>query len=345
MNPPAAPPARRSRNAPNERVQAIREFNRFYTRKIGVLGEGLLDSPFSLTEVRVLYELAHRDGTTAAELARELGLDPGYLSRLLRALQRRAMLEKRRSTDDARRSLLRLTRAGRAAFAPLEQRTRDEVAAMLRPLSDADQRALCAAMSAVRALLEPAAAERQSFMLRPHQPGDIGWVVHRQAVLYAQEYQWDQQFEALVARIGAQFIERFDPQCERCWIAERDGQIVGAVFVVRQSAQVAKLRMMYVEPNARGLGIGARLVDECIRFARQAGYRKMLLWTNSLLRSARRIYQAAGFELVESEPHHSFGHDLVGETWQLKFPPGSGRGSGRIDVSPAGPGRPVDQRE
>jgi DNA-binding MarR family transcriptional regulator/GNAT superfamily N-acetyltransferase len=345
MNPSATPPARRGRPPPKNRVQAIREFNRFYTRKIGVLGEGLHDSPFSLTEVRVLYELAHRDGTTAAGLARELGLDPGYLSRLLRALQRRGMLDKRRSTDDARTSLLKLTRAGRAAFAPLEQRTDDEVAAMLQPLSDADQRSLCASMAGVRALLEPAAAERETFMLRPHQPGDIGWVIHRQAVLYAQEYHWDQQFEALVARIGAQFIEQFDPQRERCWIAERNGQIVGAVFVVKQSAQVAKLRMMYVEPNARGLGLGARLVDECIRFARQAGYRKMLLWTNSLLRSARRIYQAAGFELVESESHHSFGHDLVGETWQLKLSAGIERSSGRIDVSTAGTGRTVDQRE
>lgn len=301
------------------RVQAIRGFNRFYTGRIGILRERLVNSDYSLTEVRVLYALAHREELTATGLVAELGLDPGYLSRLLRNLQDQGLVEKHRSGTDGRQSMLRLSPAGRAALLPLEKRTEEELMALLAPLSDGDQQALCGAMSMIRHLLGPGDAGQPQFMLRTHRPGDIGWMIHRHAVLYAREYHWNEQFEALVAGIGARFIERFDARFERCWIAERNGQIAGGVFVARRSASVAQLRMMYVEPQARGLGIGRRLVDECIRFAREAGYRRMELWTNRVLVSARRIYQAAGFEPVKSEPHHSFGHDLVGETWRLKL--------------------------
>ncbi|MBI3515924.1 MAG: bifunctional helix-turn-helix transcriptional regulator/GNAT family N-acetyltransferase [Proteobacteria bacterium] len=300
-----------------ERVAAVRRFNRFYTKQIGVLREGLHDSAFSLTEARVLYELAHRDGLTAGQLAKELALDAGYLSRILRAFARRGLLDKTVSEADGRQSLLALTKAGRAAFAPLNEGSRVEIGAMLAPLADARQRRLVAAMDTIEGLLSGRDGAAVPYLLRPHQPGDIGWVAHRQAVLYAEAYGFDERFEALVAEIGARFINRFDPKRERCWIAERDGEIVGSVFLVKQSARTAKLRLLYVEPSARGLGIGRRLVDECIRFARLKGYRKITLWTNDILVSARRIYQAAGFTLVAEERHHSFGHDLVGQNWEL----------------------------
>jgi len=303
-----------------DRVAAMRRFSRFYTARIGALREGLHDSPFSLTEGRVLYELAHRDGLTAAQLARELALDPGYLSRLLRAFARRGLLRRTVSEHDGRQSLLALTKAGRAAFAPLNQASREEIGALLKPLSEPKQRRLIAAMHAIEDLLsetpDPAAA-REPYLLREHRVGDIGWIVHRQAVLYAEEYGWDNRFEALLAEIGAHFITHFDAAKERCVIAERGGEVVGSAFVVKQSARIAKLRMVYVEPSARGLGIGRRLVEECLRFARAKGYRKMVLWTNDILVSARRIYQAAGFTLVSEERHHSFGHDLVGQYWEL----------------------------
>jgi DNA-binding MarR family transcriptional regulator/GNAT superfamily N-acetyltransferase len=303
-----------------ERVAAMRRFSRFYTARIGALREGLHDSPFSLTEARILYELAHRDRLTAAQLARELALDPGYLSRLLRAFARRGLLARTTSPDDGRQSLLALTKAGRAAFAPLNQASREEIAALLTPLSEQQQRRLIAAMHVIEGLLsdtpEPGAA-REPYLLREHRVGDIGWIAHRQGVLYAEEYGWDERFEALVAEIGAHFITHFDPAKERCVIAERAGEIVGSAFVVKQSPRVAKLRLVYVEPSARGLGIGRRMVEECIRFARLKRYRKMVLWTNDILVSARRIYEAAGFTLVSEERHHSFGHDLVGQYWEL----------------------------
>jgi DNA-binding MarR family transcriptional regulator/GNAT superfamily N-acetyltransferase len=309
-----------NRKALNERVDALRRFNRFYTRRVGLLHEGLLDSPFSLTQSRVLYELAQRNDLSATQLSRELGLDPGYLSRMLRGFESRGLLRRVRADDDARRSLLALTRAGRAAFAPLDRRSHREGAAILAKLMESRQRALCAAFDQVQRLLDPPGADAPpDYVLRRHRPGDIGWVIHRHAALYAEEYGWDNSFEALVAGICAKFIEQFDPQGERCWIAERDGRIVGSVFVVRQSKTVAKLRLMYVEPDARGLGLGRRFVAEAIDFARQAGYRKMMLWTNSVLTAARRIYQAAGFRMVDAAPHHSFGHDLVGETWELRL--------------------------
>jgi DNA-binding MarR family transcriptional regulator/GNAT superfamily N-acetyltransferase len=299
-----------------ERVNAVRSFNRFYTKQIGVLREGLLGSPYSLTEVRVLYELAHRGRPTAAELCKGLDLDAGYLSRILRGFVRRGLLVKTPSATDGRRSHLELTAKGRKEFAPLDARSHEEVAAALGRLSPADQERLIAAMQRIQRLLAGDPAPKVPYLLRPHQPGDMGWVVHRHGALYAEEYGWDESFEALVAEIAAKFIRSFNPKRERCWIAEREGEIVGSVFLVQRSKTVAQLRLMYVEPSARGLGIGGRLVEECLRFARRAGYRKMVLWTNSVLLAARHIYAKAGFRLVRAEPHTSFGHELVGETWE-----------------------------
>ena len=301
----------------NRRVGAVRRFNRFWIRQIGVLREGYLESSFSLTEVRVLYELAHREETTASELGEELGLDAGYLSRVLRGFEKHGLIHKRPSEADGRRRLLRLTERGREAFAPLEARSRNDIGAMLRSLSVAEQERLVGAMRTIEELLSARPDPAVPYLLRPHWPGDMGWVVHRHGVLYAREYGWDKRFEALVAEIVAQFIQQYDPRRERCWIAERDDEIVGCVFLVRESEEIAKLRLLLVEPKARGLGIGSRLVEECIRFARQAGYRKITLWTNDVLSSARRIYEGMGFRLVREESHHSFGHDLVGQTWEL----------------------------
>jgi len=296
------------------RVAAVRRFNRFYTSKIGVLH--YLGSDFSLAEVRVLYELAHRaDPPAATELCRELGVDAGYLSRLLRGFERRGLISRTRSQADGRRSHLALTAAGRAAFAPLGARSRDEVTALLAPLADADQRRLVEAMDTIESVLGGADGT-PPFTLRPHRPGDMGWVVHRHGALYAEEFGWDERFEALVATIVAKFIERYDPARERCWIAEKDGERIGSVFLVKRSKTAAQLRLLLVEPNARGLGVGARLVAECERFARQAGYRTIVLWTNSVLVAARRIYEAAGYRLTHKERHTSFGHELVGETWE-----------------------------
>jgi DNA-binding MarR family transcriptional regulator/GNAT superfamily N-acetyltransferase len=301
----------------DRRVGDVRHFNRFWTRQIGVLGEGYLESPFSLTEVRVLYELAHREETTASELGKELGLDAGYLSRILRGFERDGLIHKRPSEADGRRRLLRLTERGWEAFAPLDARSRSEIGAILGGMSVAGQERLVGAMRTIEGLLGVRSETVVPFLLRPHRPGDMGWVVRRHGVLYAREYGWDERFEALVAEIVAKFIRRYDPRLERCWIAERDGEIVGCVFLVRESEEIAKLRLLLVEPEARGLGIGSRLVKECIRFARQAGYLKITLWTNDVLNSARRIYEGMGFQLVHKEPHHSFGHDLVGQTWEL----------------------------
>jgi DNA-binding MarR family transcriptional regulator/GNAT superfamily N-acetyltransferase len=298
-------------------VEAVRRFNRFYTRQIGVLQEGLLRSPFSLAEARVLYELAHRDQPTAAELGKELGLDAGYLSRILRSFARRGLVTKRPSHSDGRENLLALTADGRAAFGLLERAARDQVGALLQPLSARGQGRLLQAMRTIETLLDPAAEPRAPHLLRSHQPGDLGWIVHRHGVLYAEEYGFDEQFEALVAEIVVQFARHQDSRRERCWIAERDGAPVGSVMLVRQSDEVAKLRLLLVEPEARGLGIGARLVEECSRFARRAGYRKITLWTNSVLHAARRVYEKAGYRLVHEEAHHSFGQDLIGETWEL----------------------------
>jgi len=303
----------------DRRVGAVRRFNRFWTRRIGVLREGYLESPFSLTEVRVFYELANREETTASELGEDLGLDAGYLSRILRGFEKHDLIHRRSSETDGRRRLLRLTERGREAFAPLDARSRKDIGAMLESLPMGGQERLVGAMRTIEGLLGARPEPEVPYILRPHWPGDMGWVVHRHGVLYAREYGWDERFEALVAEIVAKFIQRYDPKLERCWIAEREGGIVGCVFLVRESEEIAKLRLLLVEPKARGLGIGSRLVEECIRFARQAGYRKITLWTNDVLDAARRIYEGMGFRLVHEEVHHSFGHDLVGQTWELKL--------------------------
>lgn len=301
----------------HRRVETVRRFNRFYTRQIGALDEGLSRTPFSLTEARVLYELAQREETTATSLGEDLGVDAGYLSRILRGFQARALVARRPSERDGRRSLVRLTEAGEQAFAALNAGSRDDVTAMLGRLSPAEQGRLVGAMTTIEELLGAAPERRAPFLLRPHQPGDMGWVVQAHGALYAREYGWDEEFEALVAEIVAKFLRHFDPKRERCWIAERDGENVGSIFLVRESDEVAKLRLLLVDPRARGLGIGGRLVEECIRFARRAGYARITLWTNDVLVSARRIYEAAGFLLVHEEAHHSFGKDLVGQTWEL----------------------------
>ncbi len=301
-----------------EAVDAVRRFNRFYTNRIGVLDEHLLKSPFSLAEARLLYELAHRpDPPSAAELARDLRLDAGYLSRTLNRLAEAGLIARTADAGDARRSRIALTDAGRAAQAPLEAQSDEAVAAMLAPLGSHERRRLVAALSTVEALLSDTPREKPALVLRRPQPGDIGWIIHRQGQLYAGEYGWDETYEGLVAEILATFVKTFDPKRERAWIAELAGEVVGSIFLVRQDDQIAKLRLLYVEPAARGLGIGARLVDEVVAFARLKGYRTLTLWTNDVLASARRIYEAAGFRLVAQGRHRSFGKDLVGQTWEL----------------------------
>ncbi len=299
------------------RVDAVRRFNRFYTRKIGVLPEGFLGSRFSLAEGRVLYELATRARATAAGLAAELGLDAGYLSRILRRFGEQGMIRRQACPTDARQSILSLTTKGRRAFTTIDARSRKAVRTLLGGLPPADQDRLVAAMRVVEDLLGPRPPDRTPCVLRPHRAGDIGWVIHRHGVLYAHEYGWDERFEAVVAGVAAAFLRSHDPTRERCWIADADGTPVGSVLLVKQSERVARLRLLLVEPAARGHGIGARLVDECVRFARQAGYRKITLWTNSVLVAARHLYIRAGFRLVVEKPHHHFGHGLIGQTWEL----------------------------
>jgi DNA-binding MarR family transcriptional regulator/GNAT superfamily N-acetyltransferase len=297
-------------------VGLIREFNRFYTRKIGVI-DGTASSPFSLAEARVLYELAHREQPTATDIRKELGLDAGYVSRILREFEGRKLVTRERSKTDERQKYLSLTAKGRRAFAPLDERSNRDVAAILEELSPAARRQLVDSAQTIRSLLGDKPEPKAPYLLRQHQPGDMGWIVHRQAMLYAEEYGWDGTYEALAAEIVAHFIKNYDPKRERCWIAEKDGARVGAVFVAKASDEVAKLRLLHVEREARGLGIGKRLVEECIRFARQAGYQKITLWTQSILHAARRIYEQAGFRVVHKEQHHSFGKNLTAETWEL----------------------------
>lgn len=299
-------------------VAAVRGFNRFYTRRIGVLRQGLLDSEYSLTEARVLYELAHRDRLTATGLGRDLDLDLGYLSRILRLFQQRGLLRKEPAPGDARQSLLSLTAEGRQAQAVLEERSNAEVAAMLETLGEEQQARVLRAMRTIQDLFGGERAPAP-YVLRTHQPGDLGWIVQRNAELYTREYGWDGSYEALVAEIVAKFGRDFDPRRERCWIAERDGERLGSVMLVRRSDSEAQLRLLLVEPSTRGQGVGRRLVEECVRFARQCGYASIMLWTNDVLVSARRIYQAAGFQLAGEEKHHSFGKDLVGQTWELRL--------------------------
>ena len=301
-------------------VKAIRQFNRFYTRRIGAL-DPYLGSAMSLTDVRVLYELAHREVPVASEIGRDLGFDAGYLSRILRRFENEGWLVREPHLRDARQSVLRLTEAGHAAFAPLQQKSREEAAALLASLAPAQRQQLVHAMGTVQSLLDPQAPpERpQAAILCEPGPGDIGWVVQQHGEIYAREYGWDMRFEALVADIAAQFVRKFQPEWEKCWIAELDGERVGAIFLVRKSATTAKLRMLILSPKARGMGLGARLTDECIAFARAKGYKKMVLWTNSCLITARSIYAKRGFVLDKSEPYEDFGQQLVGETWSLKL--------------------------
>ena len=299
------------------RIAAVRRFNRFYTKRIGVLLEGLLQSGFSLAEARILYEMGQRDEITASWLGDMLGLDAGYLSRLLAGLEKRGLLGKTRSPEDGRKSLLSLTEAGRAASTDLDERSAAEVGEMLSGLSEEEQRRLTAAMAAVETLLGGAADRSEPYILRPHRPGDLGWVVHRHGVLYGEEYGLNEQFEGLVAGVASELIKNFDPKWECSWIAEMDGEIVGTVFLVKVSDTVAKLRLLLIEPKARGLGLGKRLVDECIRFARRAGYEKITLWTMGHLYAARAIYEKAGFVKVHEEPVRDFGQAMVDETWEL----------------------------
>jgi len=302
-----------------QQVSAIRAFNRFYTRKIGVVG-GMASSPFSLAEARVLYELANRKKPTATEIRKELGLDAGYMSRILRNFERRKLVARQQSKADERRRFLSLTAKGRRAFRGLDERSSRDIAVMIETVSHTERGRLVQAIDTVRGLLgDKAQTPRTPYLLRMHQPGDMGWIVYRQAILYAEEYGWDNTYEALAAQIVAQFIKNYDPKWERVWLAEKDGERVGAVFVAKGSDEVARLRLLHVEPGARGLGIGKRLVEECIRFARQAGYSKMTLWTQSILLAARHIYKQAGFQVVREEPHHSFGKDLTAETWELNL--------------------------
>lgn len=305
------------------RVEIVRGFNRFYTRQMGLLHEGLLDSAFSLTEVRVLYELAHRKLPTATDTARDLGLDAGYMSRIVHGFRKRGFLLRVRSKTDARQSLLALTRRGREVFAPLDRKAQDEVTAILKKLPSTQQAQLLQSMHSIEILLgvrpEHTAKTRAPYRLRGHKPGDMGWVVHRHGALYARERGYSGEFEALVARIVANFLDNFDPKHERCWIAERGGEILGSVFLVKRSRRVAQLRLLLVEPSARGLGIGRRLVRETVLFARRAGYERIKLWTQSDLDAARHLYKQAGFRVVKRERHHSFGHKLVAETWELRF--------------------------
>jgi DNA-binding MarR family transcriptional regulator/GNAT superfamily N-acetyltransferase len=300
-------------------IAAIRGFSRFYTRKLGIIEPKLLHSAFTLQEARILYEIAHRPACTATDLSRSLGLDPGFLSRSLQVLQRRQIVTKRPSKDDGRINELSLTAKGRTAQAELERRSREEVGGLLAPLDDHQRASVVQAMATIERALERPTERPAAFLLRSHRPGDIGWVISSQAEAYAREYGWDISYEALVAEICAQFIKTYDASREHCWIAEADGERVGSIFLVKGSDDVAKLRLLLVEKKARGLGVGRALVEQCIRSARDKGYGKMTLWTQSILLAARGIYQNAGFKLVASKPHHSFGVDLVGETWEMKL--------------------------
>jgi DNA-binding MarR family transcriptional regulator/N-acetylglutamate synthase-like GNAT family acetyltransferase len=307
-------------NSIDARAERIRGFNRFYTEKIGVLQEGLLRSPFSLAEARVIYEIASREPCAAAAIGKRLSLDRGYLSRIVRRLLKAGVVDRAPSPRDGRERILSLTRDGRKQFTILNRRSHREAAAMLRRMAPARQVELVRALETAQSILgaEPA-ANSAPIALRAHRPGDMGWVVKRHGEVYFEEYGWDERFEALVAEIVAAFIAGFDPARERCWIAERDGERVGCVFLVRESATIGKLRLLLVSPEARGLGLGKRLVEECLAFAKAAGYRQVMLWTNSVLDAARHIYQRAGFELIEETRHRQFGPELIGQTWRRRI--------------------------
>ncbi|MEK4513250.1 GNAT family N-acetyltransferase [Paenibacillus anaericanus] len=299
------------------RIHTVRHFNRFITRNIGVLQEGLLHSPYSLTEVRIMFELAHRDNPTASDLTKELGLDAGYLSRILARLEQQGLIVKVRSETDGRQRILQLTPEGKEVYLPLNERSNEEVAEMLSELSEGDQVQLFKAMQTIEKLLTKDFKYSKPFILRPHEPGDMGWIVHKHGVLYAQEYGWDERFEASVLQIATEFINNYNPKQERCWIAEMNGEIVGSIVVVQESDTIAKLRLLIVDPKARGMGLGTRLVEEAIQFAKRAKYQKLVLWTNHVLKEARHIYRKAGFTLVAEEKHSNYGPEVIGETWEL----------------------------
>jgi len=299
---------------PSERVARVRAFNRFYTNVIGLLREGLLRTPYSLTEARVIFEVAQRGVTQVADLRRDLDLDAGYMSRILARLEADRLIARERSPADARRQLIRLSDQGRVAFEMLDQRSAEEVEKLLARLSDEQQRRLIGAMGTIQWLLAGVHPPK-TVTLRPLTSGDYGWVVHRHGVLYAEECGWDESFEALVAEIVAEYMQHRDRERESAWIAEVDGEPAGSVLCTKREPDVAQLRLLLVEPWARGGGVGTRLVDECVAFARQAGYERIMLWTNDVLDDARRIYERAGFTLKDTEPHHSFGRDLVGQNW------------------------------
>jgi DNA-binding MarR family transcriptional regulator/N-acetylglutamate synthase-like GNAT family acetyltransferase len=302
----------------SDEVPAVRAFNRFWTQQIGLLQAGLVDTPYSLTEARVLFELAQHEATDLADLRGALQLDAGYLTRVVGRLKDAGLVTARRSPDDGRRQVIRLTERGRAEFGTLDARSSEATAAMLDGVPAADRRRLVAAMATIETTLAPRPSESpRAYLLREPGPGDLGWMVQRNGAVYAAEYGWDQSYEALVARIVADFAQDHEPARERAWIAEMDGEPVGCVLCVQRDDETAQLRILLVDPAARGLGIGARLVEECIRFARGVGYRSLVLWTNDVLVSARHLYEAAGFELVDEDAHTSFGHDLVGQTWRL----------------------------
>lgn len=314
-------------------IARVRAFNRDYTRRIGVLSEGLLDSPYSLTQVRVMYEIAHRSGVTAGELAEGLDLDRGYLSRMLKGFESKKLLVRTPAPEDGRRQHLRMTPAGMRVFAPLEKRSREQVRGMLTALDEERRRVLLEAMDMIQSALDKSSSEKsqpeksrsengdlaRQLTLRAHRPGDMGWVVQRHGEIYHQEYGWNEEFEALVAEITAEFVRKLDVTRERCWIAEHDGRRVGCIFLVAKDTATAKLRLLLVDPDARGLGVGRKLVAECVRFAGAAGYRKIVLWTQETLAAARHLYSEAGFVKTAREPHRSFGHDLVGETWEREL--------------------------
>ena len=302
-----------------DRVAAVRAFNRFYTGRLGILGEGFLRTPHSLTEARVLYELGRRDVVEVAELRRELEIDAGYLSRLLSRLEEQALVTRERSEEDGRRQRVRLTEHGADAFAELDRRSAAEIGDLLEGLGEERQRRLVAAMQAIAGLLDDDPRADATVVLRAPHPGDYGWIVHRHGAQYAEEYGWDESFEALVARIVADYAEHHDPKREAAWIAEVDGEPVACVLCVRKDDATAQLGLLLVDPRASGRGIGGRLIDECLRFARRTGYERIVLWTNDVLHDARRLYERAGFELVESGEHHAFGHDLVEQTWSRRI--------------------------
>jgi DNA-binding MarR family transcriptional regulator/GNAT superfamily N-acetyltransferase len=302
-----------------QRVDAVRRFNRLYTRRIGVLQDGFLQTPYSLAEARVLFELANQHKPTATEVATALGLDPGYLSRILRGFIERGFVVKTASPEDRRQSHLALTAKGRMAFGSLDQRSQSDIGAMMSKLSTADQDRVVAAMRTIESMLGEASTPDVPYILRPPRPGDMGWIVNRHGEVYGGEYGWDDRLEALTAEIVAAFVRDHDPRRERCWIAERAGENAGSVFIVKDSDEVARLRLLLVDAKTRGLGIGARLVDEAVRFSRDTRYRKVTLWTHSILTAARHIYEQAGFKLVATKKHNEFGQELVGETWDLEL--------------------------